>query len=324
MADRDGNVDFNAAHDRGRPATFGARSTALEVISGIDLGGRDAIVTGGAGSLGAETVRALASAGARVIIAARNPEKAGPTVSKLRKETGSQGIELRVLDLASLASIRSFVQEFLALRRSLHILINNAGILKNALSYTEDGFESHFGINHLGHFALTKGLLPAMKAAGKARVISMTSIAHRYSDIVFEDLNFHGRSFDPRPAYGQSKTATALFALALTQRYASEGITSNAVHPGIINTEIFKDFTREEMIGYGWIADKDVAQGAATIVWAATAPELEDRGGLYLEDCAIAGPWSGNRSSRAGYVPYVLDPDRARRLWTVSGELTGD
>ena len=211
------------------------------------------------------------------------------------------------------------------------MLINNAGIMATPLSYTEDGFESQFGTNHIGHFALTVGLLPALKAAGTARVVSLSSIGHRRSGMHFEDLNFRTRPYEPFSAYGQSKTANALFAVGLTQRYATDGITANAVMPGGILTGLQKHMTREEQMALGWFDEsgtpnprfKSTAQGASTSIWAAVAPELDGVGGRYLEDCAIAEPWTEERPM-SGYMPYALDPDDAARLWTVSEELIGE
>ncbi len=308
--------------------SFGARSSALEVIAGHDLRGREAIVTGGASGIGVETVRALATAGARVVVATRDRAKAEGVAATLREETGNRAIEAATLDLASLASVRAFVAEYLASDRALHFLINNAGIMATPLSYTEDGFESQFGTNHMGHFALAVGLLPALRAAGKARVVALTSSGHRRSDVHFEDLNFRERPYEPFLGYGQSKTANALFAVGLTARYASDGITSNAVMPGGIMTGLQKHLSREFMTRAGWIDEsgavnarfKDPGQGAATSIWAAVAPELEGVGGLYLEDCAIARPVTDANAMR-GYMPYALDPERAARLWRVSEEL---
>jgi NAD(P)-dependent dehydrogenase (short-subunit alcohol dehydrogenase family) len=309
---------------------FGARSTALEVIAGRDLRGREAIVTGGASGIGVETVRALATAGARVVLAARNAEQAGSVAATLRRETGNEQIEARVVDLASLASVRRFVEAYLSDRRPLHVLINNAGVMATPLSYTEDGFELQFGTNHIGHFALTVGLLPALRAAGTARIVSLSSIGHRRSDVHFEDLNFRERAYDPFLAYGQSKTANALFAVGVTQRYGGEGITSNAVMPGGIITGLQKHMSREQQLALGWFDEsgklndrfKSTEQGAATSIWAAVAPELDGVGGRYLEDCAIAQPWTEERPM-SGYMPYALDPGRAERLWEVSEELVG-
>jgi NAD(P)-dependent dehydrogenase (short-subunit alcohol dehydrogenase family) len=185
-----------------------------------------------------------------------------------------------------------------------------------------------FGTNHVGHFALTAGLLPALKAAGKARVVALSSIGHRRSDVHFEDLNFRERPYDPWAAYGQSKTANVLFAVGLTRRYASDGITANAVMPGGILTGLQKHMTRQEQMAMGWFDEsgtpnprfKSTAQGASTSIWAAVAPELEGVGGLYLEDCAVAQPWTSERPM-SGYMPHARDPESAERLWSVSEEI---
>ncbi|MBI5288714.1 MAG: SDR family NAD(P)-dependent oxidoreductase [Chloroflexi bacterium] len=313
-------------------AAFGHRSTALEVIAGHDLSGRAAIVTGGASGIGVETVRALATAGARVTIATRDLAKANAMAETLRGETGSDAVEAALLDLGSLASVLAFVEGYLAGHSQLHLLINNAGIMATPFGHTADGFELQFGTNHVGHFALTTGLLPALRAAGrgasKARVVSLSSIGHRRSDIHYDDLNFERRPYDPFAAYGQSKTANALFAVGLTQRYAAEGITSNAVMPGGILTGLQKHMPREQQIAAGWFDEqgninprfKSTEQGAATSIWAAVSPELEGVGGLYLEDCAVAVPWIEGRPF-SGYMGYALDPDNAERLWSVSEQL---
>ena len=308
---------------------FGSRSTALDVVAGRDLRGRQAIVTGGASGIGVETVRALATAGARVVLAARNRAAAEDVAKGLRAAMGDDRgtIEVEELDLASLQSVRAFVDDYLAAKRPLHILVNNAGVMATPFSRTEDGFELQFGTNHLGHFALATGLLPALEAAGTARVVALTSIGHRRSDIVFEDINFERRPYDPWLAYGQSKTANALFAVGMTRRYASKGVVANAVHPGGILTGLQKHMTREEQIALGWFDEsgtpnprfKNAEQGAATSVWAAVAPEVAD-GGHYCEDCSIAQPWSEDRPMQ-GYLPYAVDPDRAERLWTTSEQM---
>jgi NAD(P)-dependent dehydrogenase (short-subunit alcohol dehydrogenase family) len=315
----------------------GHNPTALEVIAGHDLRGRDAIVTGGASGIGLETVRALATAGARVVIATRDCGRAEAAAGALRNATGNQAIEVGALDLASLGSVRDFVGGYLAQRRALHLLINNAGVFATPLAYTPEGFELQFAVNHLGHFALTVGLLPALKAAGTARVVTLTSSGHRFSDVCYDDIHFRRRPYDPYLAYGQSKTATALFAVGLTQRHASEGITANAVHPGGVMTGLFRHFSREEQIRRGWVNAsgavnphfKTIPQGAATTIWAAVAPELAGRGGLYLDNCAIAEPMpddapaAGASGYRPGYKRYALDPVSAQRLWRVSEELVG-
>jgi NAD(P)-dependent dehydrogenase (short-subunit alcohol dehydrogenase family) len=304
---------------------FGHRSTALEVIEGHDLQGKDAIVTGGASGIGVETVRALAVAGARVVLAARNRAQADSVAATLRDETGSALIEVGELDLASLASVRAFVDGYLATGWPLNILINNAGVMATPQSATADGFELQFGTNHLGHFALATGLLPALRAAGTARVVSLSSIGHRRSDVLWDDINFGRRPYDPFVAYGQSKTANSLFAVGLTRRHAGEGITSNAVMPGGILTGLQKHMSREEQMALGWFDEqgtpnprfKTPAQGAATSIYAAVSPDLEGRGGLYLEDCAEAKPWTAE-APMSGYLPYAVDAEHAERLWGVS------
>jgi NAD(P)-dependent dehydrogenase (short-subunit alcohol dehydrogenase family) len=292
------------------------------------LKGRDAIVTGGASGIGIETVRALAIAGARVVIATRDETKGKAVAATLRKETGNEQIEFQQLDLASLASVQAFVKQFLALRRELYLLINNAGIMAAPLSYTVDGFESQFGTNHIGHFSLAVGLVPALKAGGRARVVSLSSLGHRRSDVHFDDLNFRHRPYDPWLAYGQSKTANVLFAVGMTQRFGAEGINANAVHPGGIMTGLQKHVSHEEQIKIGWIDDKgtqnpnfkSTEQGAATSIWAAVAPELEGLGGRYLENCRIAKPWSDDHPT-SGVKSYAVDPKSAERLWSVSESL---
>ncbi|MDL4821460.1 oxidoreductase [Actinomadura opuntiae] len=312
--------------------TYGASSTAADVVAGHDLTGKEAIVTGGASGLGAETARALAAAGARVVLAGRNPDNGERAAELLRKETGNELVVFRPLDLGSLESVRRWTERHVATGRPLHILVANAGIMATPLTRTADGFESQFGTNHLGHFAFTTGLLPALRAAGTARVVSLSSRAHRRSDIDFDDPNFERRPYDPWVAYGQSKTANALFAVGLTARYAGEGITCNAVMPGGIMTGLQRHITLDRLQEMGWADEfghpveppgwKTPAQGAATSVWAAVAPELEGVGGRYLDDCAIAEPWTGEGDPPRGhYLPYALDPGHADRLWTLSERL---
>jgi NAD(P)-dependent dehydrogenase (short-subunit alcohol dehydrogenase family) len=309
--------------------SFGARSTALEVIAGHDLRGKEAIVTGGASGIGVETVRALAAAGARVVLAARDSGRADAAATALREKTSAGTIEVGLVDLGSLVSGRKFVAGFLASGRPLHILINNAGIMAGPLEYTPEGFESQFGTNHIGHFVLATGLLPALRAAGGARVVSLSSIGHRLGDVDFADLNYRNRPYDPWKAYGQAKTANALFAVGLSAHHGAEGIWANAVHPGGIMTGLQKHVPIEAQRAMQWIdeagnvnpAFKSTEQGASTSVWAVVAPELEGVGGKYLEDCAISGVTTGERYA-PGYAPYALDAERAERLWKVSEEMT--
>lgn len=314
---------------------FGKYSTAAEVISGHDLTGAYTIVTGGPGGLGSETARALASAGAWVVLAGRDPARGEAAAARLREETRNDLIVFRLLDLGSLESVATFAATYVATGNPLHILVNNAGLMATPLARTTDGFESQFGINHLGHFTLTTGLLPALRAAGGARVVALSSRAHRRSDVDFGDPNYLHRAYDPWQAYGQSKTANALFAVGLTARHAPDGITCNAVMPGTIMTGLMRHMAREDLVARGWATEdgtpvqppgwKTPQQGAATSIWAAVAPELDGVGGKYLEDCAIAEPWTKDTEPPFGYyLPYALDPSRAQRLWELSGKLTHD
>jgi NAD(P)-dependent dehydrogenase (short-subunit alcohol dehydrogenase family) len=293
-------------------------ATAREVIRGHDLTGMNVIVTGGTAGLGAETVRVLAEAGASVVAASRSSGPDGPPGPA----------EFAELDLASLASVDAFVRSW---DRPLHLLIDNAGVMRTPFGLTADGFERQFGVNHLGHFALTTGLLPALRDAGRARVVVLTSRGHRRGDVDFDDPNYHRRPYDPWEAYGQSKTANALFAVGLTRR----GVPANAVAPGAIQTGLMRHMPHDELSERGWLdadgnrilrpdpAWKTVEEGAATTVWAAVAPELEGIGGAYLDNCAIAAPWTGDGEVPHGsYLPYALDPDHAERLWTLSEKLT--
>ncbi len=312
-----------------KEANLEKRPTALEVIHGHDLHGCNAIVTGGATGIGYETVRALAQAGARVLIATKDMDIAHEATAALQRQSASQTIAVEYLDLASLSSVKQFVEKFLTQGHRLHLLINNAGIMAAPLSYTSDGLESHFAINYLGHFALTLGLLPALEAAGKARVLTLTSIAHRRSNIMFDDIHYRQRPYDGWEAYGQSSTANVLLGVAFTERYAASGITANAVMPGGIMTGIQKYVSREKQMELGWIDEsgtvspifKTPEEGAATTIWGAVAKELDDRGGLYLQNCTIAGTWKPN-NPLIGYMPYALDPINARRLWDISETLT--
>ena len=219
---------------------FGAKTNALEIVEGIDLSGKEVIVTGASAGIGVETARALAKAGARVVIGARNLEKAEEVAKDIRESTKNPNIEVEKLELGSLANVNEFLKRYLEKKRPLHILINNAGVYENVKSYTVDGFETDFGTNHVGHFALTLGLIPALlegyKQSGKkSRVVNVASIAHRLSDIVYEDINFKNREFNLRLAYGQSKTANMLFSVAFNHFYSDKGIVSNSLMPGKYN-----------------------------------------------------------------------------------------
>ncbi len=306
-------------------------STALDIITGYDLSGKEAIVTGGTGDLGRETVLALATAGARVVLAARDRERGPEVAARLQQAAGNGPVVYRHLDLASQQSVTNWARGHADTGKPCHILINNAAVMATPFGRTENGFETQFGTNHLGHFAFTVGLLPNLLRADRARVISVTSSAHRRSDIDFTDPNYHRRPYDPWQAYGQSKTANALFALAFTAHHASQGITANAVMPGAIATGLQWHMSDRDRAARGWPTDatsepvpgwKTPAQGAATSVWAATATELDGVGGKYLENCALAQPWTADGPLPPGrYLPYALHPENAERLWTLSSKL---
>lgn len=295
---------------------------ALDVIAGHDLTGKETIVTGGYGAVGYETAKALASAGARVVIAGRDPDKGEAAAARLRAETGNDRIVFRHLDLSSLESVTTWARKHVATGKPLHVLVNNAAVMATPLTRTVDGFETQFGVNHLAHFAFTLGLLPCLRAAGGARVVCLTSSAHRRSDVDYDDPNYELRPYDRWRAYGQSKTANALFAVGFTARHAADGITANAVMPGAISGGLQRHLSDADLRARGWddrSGWKTPSQGAATSVWAAVAPELDGASGLYLEDCAIATRWTGDGPlPRGHYLPYARDPGNAERLWRLS------
>jgi NAD(P)-dependent dehydrogenase (short-subunit alcohol dehydrogenase family) len=284
-------------------------------------------VTGGSGGLGAESARVLASRGARVLIGARDVAKAEKVAAEIRKSTGNDGVEVGQLELGSLPSIRAFAEATLARHRAIHILLNNAGVMACPLGRTEQGFELQFGTNHLGHFLLTGMLLPALRAAAPARVVCVSSRGHRFGTVDLDDPNYQKRDYDKWGSYGQAKTANIWHACELDRRLQGEGVRGFALHPGGIVTELGRHLTqadREELMsrlppgGFKW---KTVEQGAATQVWACTAPELEGRGGLYLDDCHVAGPYDD--ASQSGYAPWALDAAGAAKLWPLSEKLVG-
>jgi NAD(P)-dependent dehydrogenase (short-subunit alcohol dehydrogenase family) len=298
---------------------FGAQSTAAEVIAGIDLTGRRAIVTGGASGIGIETARALAGAGAEVTLAVRNTEAGERTAADIIASTGSKQVLVAPLDLADQASVAAFVAGW---DGPLHILVNNAGIMASPLMRTPQGWEMQFATNHLGHFALATGLHHALAAAGGARVVSVSSSAHHRSPVIFDDIHFEHRPYEPWAAYGQSKTANVLFGVEATKRWASDGITVNALMPGGIRTNLQRYVPDEELermrvaagvTGTRW---KTPEQGAATSILVATSPLLDGVGGRYFEDCNEAEV--GKLSARNGVAAYALDPEAAARLWQVS------
>ncbi|WP_433174995.1 SDR family NAD(P)-dependent oxidoreductase [Actinoallomurus sp. CA-150999] len=300
---------------------FTAQSTAAEVVAGIDLTGRRVIVTGGASGIGVETARALAGVGAEVTLAVRNEEAGRRTAEDIIETTGNKQVLVAPLDLADQASVAAFAA---AWDGPLHILINNAGVMASPETRTPEGWELQFATNHLGHFALATGLHGALAGADGARVVSVSSSAHLRSPVVFEDIHFRERPYDPWAAYGQSKTANVLFAVEATKRWADDGITVNALMPGGIRTNLQRYITDEDLerlraqSGGGGAVWKTPEQGAATTVLVATSPLLDGVGGRYFEDCQEAGP--NQPGTRKGFAPYALDPEAAERLWQVSVE----
>ncbi len=299
---------------------FGFASTAEEVVAGLDLTGKRAIVTGAASGIGVETARALANAGATVTLAVRSVD-AGARVAG---EIGGD-VDARALDLSDQASVRRFAG---AWEGPLHILINNAGVMAlPELQRTREGWEMQLATNHLGHFTLATLLHPALAAAGGARVVSLSSVAHRRDGLDFDDLNFERREYDPMVAYAQSKTATALFAVGASARWADDGILANAVHPGAIaDSNLSRHMAPEALerartgAGYRF---KTPEQGAATSVFVATSPLLEGVGGRYFDDVAEAPVIDPATTAwgEPGVAAHALDPDRAERLWEISERL---
>ncbi|QCO18363.1 SDR family NAD(P)-dependent oxidoreductase (plasmid) [Azospirillum brasilense] len=307
---------------------FGPAATAAEAVRGIDLRGRVAIVTGGYSGIGLETTRALAEAGATVIVPARDRTRASAALAGLDR------VELESLDLADPASVAAFARRFCGSGRPLSILVNSAGIMATPLHRDADGHEGQFATNHLGHFRLTLALWPALRAAGGARVVSVSSRGHQIAGIDFDDLDFERRPYDKWAAYGQSKTANALFAVALDRRGRGHGVRAFSLHPGQILTELSRHLSASEIAGFDALdaegrpridpsrGMKTVTQGAATSVWCATSPRLDGLGGLYCEDCDVAQVHSA-ATGRRGVHPWAADDALAERLWSVSETLTG-
>lgn len=327
---------------------FGADTTTDEVLDGVDLTGRRIVITGAASGLGFESARALAAHGASVTVLARSQEKADGAVDQLRQLVPDGSFEAGVVDLGDLASIRSFAEGYLADHDAIDVLINNAGIMACPFGRTADGFETQLGTNHLGHFALTALLAPALLRGDAPRVVTLSSAGHSRSDVDLDDPNFETTEYGEWLAYGRSKTANALFARELARRGAPHGLLSFSVHPGAIMTPLGRHLTEDLMNemasfareraataaaaapadapadagdGIPGMRFKTVEAGAATQVWAATAPELADHNGAYLADCGL-GVLGGNPGTN-GFLPYLLDDERAAALWTLSEDLTG-
>jgi len=302
---------------------FGAESTATEVIAGVDLTGKHAIVTGGGAGLGEETARTLALAGAEVTIAVRNLEAGQKAAERISASTNNSKVSATELDLADQPSVKAFVASW---RGPLDILVDNAGVMASPETRTAEGWEIQFATNHLGHFALTVGLHDALAAAGHARVVVVSSVGHVNGPVRFDDLDFTRDPYDPWLAYAQSKTANILFAVEAARRWEKDGIAVNALNPGRIwNTNLGRYIETPPQAfdpkGSTGVSEKTVEQGAATSVLLAASPLVEGVTGKYFEDCEEAVPFRDG--IRRGVKDYALDPENARRLWAVSVERTG-
>jgi NAD(P)-dependent dehydrogenase (short-subunit alcohol dehydrogenase family) len=306
---------------------FGFHTTAQEVLDGVDLSGRRAIVTGAASGIGVETARALAGAGAAVTLAVRDRARGLAVAAELARSTGNDQVDVGLLELTDPASIDAFTAAWVG---PLHILVNNAAVM--ALpdrTLTPAGQETQFATNHLGHFRLALGLHPALAAADGARIVAVSSSAHLRSPVIFDDLDYSFMQYDPWNAYGQSKTANVLFAVGASKRWAADGITANALMPGSIRTGLQRhidpawyESVREQLKDV--MPTKSAEQGAATSVLLAASPLTEGVSGRYFEDVNEAELAHGRDGvSGRGVAPYALDPANADRLWDVSLELTG-
>ncbi|MBB5871447.1 NAD(P)-dependent dehydrogenase (short-subunit alcohol dehydrogenase family) [Allocatelliglobosispora scoriae] len=294
---------------------FTIDNTATDVLAGIDLHGKLAIVTGGYSGLGLATTRALAAAGAHVVVPARRPDSANQALA------GLANVEVDELDLGDLESVNKFADRFLASGRTIDIVINNAGIMAYPETRVGPGWEAQFATNHLGHYALVNRLWPAIAASGDARVVVVSSGVSPDGTINWDDVHFEHTEYNKWAAYGQSKLANALFAAHLDLLGRSAGVRAFSVNPGYILTPLQRHLTKEEMVGAGWIDEEGTPllpefrapeQGAATQVWAATSPQLAGTGGSYLIACAVARPFDTE-----------TDREQAARLWAYSAELTG-
>lgn len=305
-------------------SAFSATSTTSDVLEGVRLVGKRAVITGASSGLGFETARSLAAAGAAITITARSKDKAEKALAQLREAVPGADADHVVLELADLKQVRSAAAELLAMHPHIDMLINNAGIMAVPLERTPEGCELQFGANHIGHFLWTCLLASALKTPG-TRVVNLSSAGHKAGDVNFDDPHYEYREYDKWEAYGQAKTANILFSVGLSKR----GIHANAVHPGGILTNLGRHMEESD---YEYLSSspqmkdmefKSVEAGAATSVWAATSPALADKSGLYLEDCQISRPVTDDNPG-FGYAPYALDKDAAEKLWQLSEQIVGE
>lgn len=308
---------------------FGWSSTTDEVLAGIDLSGRTVFITGANSGLGRETARAMASRGAHVIMAGRDQAKLDEAVAAIQAGHPKAQLDTITVDLGSLENIRAATSRARQRFQKIDLLINNAGVMATPFLHTADGFEMQFGTNHLGHFALPGELFPLIERGHLKRIVNLSSRGHHFAPVDFEDPHFERRAYDPWTSYGHSKTANVLFTVGLEARFAVLGIHAYAVHPGGIQTNLGRHMTPEMMealmarvtskdTGFQW---KTIPQGAATSCWAATAPELEGKGGIYCEDCHVAEV--DDESTTGGVRSYAVNSSYADRLWAMSEDATG-
>ena len=311
---------------------YNAHSTSDEVLAGINLHGKRFLITGVSAGLGVETARALVAHGAEVVGAVRNQAKAQAATTSVRESAKTSGGSFKLidLDLASLASVRSCANQLLAEGQKFDVVIANAGIMAIPFRRTQDGFEMQFGTNHLGHFVLVTRITPLISAGG--RLVNLSSAGHRLSDVNLQDPNFEQTEYDPWLAYGRSKTANALFAVAFDRRHRHNGIRACSVMPGAISTELVRDVdeaTYQSLMESMKRANapaltyKTIPQGAATTLWAAVTAKANEIGGQYCEDCVVA-PITEGESIRFGAMDYALNPDHAEKLWAKSEEMVGE
>ena len=308
---------------------FNNKTTTYDVLEGLDIKGRKVLITGGSSGLGTETAFALASKGSHVIITARDMEKGREVVEEIKKSTKNELVELYKLELDSLKSVREFAEYLKEKHDSLDILINNAGVMACPHSFTQDGFEMQFGTNHLGHFLLTGLLVPILTKGKNPRIVNVSSARHQASGVDFDDLAFENRDYDKWLSYGQAKTANILHCLGLEKRLSSKGIHAYSLHPGVIKTKLIRhlgedDFEKiNKLVIEGKLIRKNLQEGAATQIYAATAPELEGKGGLYLSDCQImtvSDEIVGQHALRS----FAFDTELAEKLWSVSENMVGE
>lgn len=308
---------------------FGWGSTTDEVLAGVDLSGRTVFITGANSGLGQETARAMAARGAEVIMAGRDQAKLDEAVAAIHAEHPKAQLETITVDLTSLENIRAATSRARQRFQKIDILINNAGVMATPFQHTHDGFEMQIGTNHFGHFALTGELFPLIERGHLKRIVNLSSRGHHFAPVDFDDPHFQHRPYDPWISYGHSKTANVLFSVGLDARYSVLGIHAYAVHPGGIQTNLGRHMTeemREALMarvtsrdtGFQW---KTIPQGAATSCWAATAEELEGKGGVYCEDCHVAEV--DDESSTGGVRSYAVNSSYADRLWAMSEDATG-